>query len=282
MDILHFDLQTYCQDYQRTIYKSVQIMNDTIVRLRHNQQNSPQLYAFHEIVFGNLFQREIIFKYLGQYGAKLNMYNPRLVELIIDQYRTELLDSNYIPILLEFSSEQELLNRFQEHAKAYLYELFNKLDGFTFYRLDELVITLNNGSVIQPVVYSRYAGRILQIDYFKISPIDRTTSMHILYPPDMVLILQYLQHNTKVRFLRVHNMYNNLKSVIDVRKYKKLLANKRDFKLIYERLLNTNPNDYAEQLGKYIPSMWQYQCYQCSLRNVCFQHQYKLSKSIFV
>lgn len=58
-------------------------------------------------------------------------------------------------------------------------------------------------------------------------------------------------------------MYNNLKSVIDVRKYKKLLANKRDFKLIYERLLNTNPNDYAEQLGKYIPSMWQYQCYQC-------------------
>lgn len=65
-------------------------------------------------------------------------------------------------------------------------------------------------------------------------------------------------------------MYNNLKSVIDVRKYKKLLANKRDFKLIYERLLNTNPNDYAEQLGKYIPSMWQYQCYQCSLRNVCF------------
>lgn len=58
-------------------------------------------------------------------------------------------------------------------------------------------------------------------------------------------------------------MYNNLHSIINIKKYKKLFLNKRDLIGLYERLRKVDPEPYIEAYGSYIPSLWTYQCYGC-------------------
>jgi hypothetical protein len=43
------------------------------------------------------------------------MYNVRLIELLTNEYRYEILHSPYIPILREFKSEPKLLDHFEQH-----------------------------------------------------------------------------------------------------------------------------------------------------------------------
>ena len=268
---------SFCHHLGFSIFRFISYKNGRIYRTSQKQIASVGLTD--EIIFGNLFAREIILRYLERFGD-FNTYNERWVNNTASELKQEIFNGEYAPVLKKFKSEQVLMSHFEEHAKAYLYKLFRKHDAFVFDSVGRFEIYDGKFKISVPVVYTRYLNKLKSIDYFKLTLPDSVVLAHVVYPPDMILLLQFAT-KLKYKFVRVFNLSKNLHSTINLGWYKKIYYNKREFESLYDQYTELDPETFIKKSVEYDPNPWTYQCENCSMKYICHTYLYEAGKNIF-
>ena len=278
LDLAHFDVMGYCYHLGFSIFRYIRYVRGKIYRT--SKQTIDSMGQTDEIIFGNLYAREIILRYLHRFGH-YRQYNERLVDNLASQLKEEIFRQNkYIPILNHFDTEEKLLQHFTEHAKQYIYKLFVNYDAFVYDSVGRFKIKNGGYTISVPVVYVRYLNKLKSIDYFKLTLPDKVHQMHVTYPLDMVLLLQH-QVRSKIKFVRVHNLNKNLSSTINVGWYRRMYYNRRDFEILYDKYTNLDPELFIKASNEYTPNPWSYQCQTCSMRFVCHTYTNTAGKNVF-
>lgn len=273
LDIQHLDVMAFCPYLGETIFRYLSITKNGMKRV--TSKLIGQYAQTHELIFGNLYQREIIFQYLERFGY-LGFYNARIADNIISEVKQQIQKDHIMPVLGRFDTEEQLYKHFEEHAREYLSQAFNVFNGFKFDRVDTIKIPCYNYTITQPVVVRKF-GNLEQIDYFKLTIGDQINAGYIIYPPDMVMLLT---HTTNYKFVRVFNLYKNKSSTINMRIYNKI-AKRREITAIQEQLSELDMKQFTRHNYEYTPNLWTYQCDTCIMKHVCHTYAYKLWNQMF-
>lgn len=273
VDFAHFDLLTFCPEYQRSIFKFINVDSQgRIYRRRllsekfYSYQNSKSFYhQLHEDVFGQLLYREILFRMVEKYN-ELGYYQEAVGVRFISEVVSDITEHHWIPVLYEYKTEKELIDKYQYLAKAKQGKLLRNRsirDVSVRYQVQEL----GDIKMAVPVIYYTWSTLKL-VEYIKLSPIPEPNMYIVLNQQDIHQLVRQIQ-KSNVKYFTVDIPSVNFEYKLQTDKFtQKYEQGKQtiDYQLSFVR--------QGLYFGQYYDHQLKQQCMKCQLRQICNKLDY--------